>query len=201
MSLFRKHVEVPEPGPQPLAPAPVPQPQAASIAGSAVDFHAVYTFAQVSAEERDRVARAEELLGSLPGKATHTKEVVDATLKAFGVDREKIVAAARKELTALEGFIRSSAEQSQKVLDQGVKRIAELEAEIERCRQINAQATREQEDRARIVNTEMNRVQQVLSFFGHEPDALEEVDPGDPDEPTQVGGNKKAAAKRATPPL
>jgi hypothetical protein len=191
MSLFRKHVDVPEPGPQPLAPAPVPQPQAASISGSAVDFNAVYTAAHVTAEERDRVARGAELLASLPGKASHTKQVVDATLKAFGVDGEKIVAAAGKEMQALETFIRTSADQTQRVTDQGAKRIAELEAEIERCRQLNAQATREQEDRARTVNAEMQRVQQVLGFFGHETQGIEEVDPGDPDEPTQVGGTKK----------
>jgi hypothetical protein len=192
MSLFRKHVDAAEPGPLPAPPSqPSPSPQPPAISGSTVDFNAVYTFAQVTAEERDRVTRAEELLTSLPGKASHTRQVVEATLKAFGVDREKIVAAATKELAAVEGYIRSSAEQSQRILDQGQKRITELEAEIERCRQVNAQATREQEERARTANTEMQRLQQVLGFFG-QGDAVEEVDPGDPEEPTQVGGSKKA---------
>lgn len=177
MSLFRKQAsstvaptpDVPEP-PAAAPTAPVvattaPQPL---FTGPVVDLHAIYTAAKVSAEERDRVVRAEQLLGILPSTAAQTREVVDATLRAFGVDARKIIDAASKEYSALEAFIRMSQEQTQKVADDGRQRIAELEAEIARCRQVGAQAAREGEERARSINTEMTKVQRVLEFFGHE---------------------------------
>jgi hypothetical protein len=188
---------------QPQAPAkapppaqPLPQPPAPQPAG-AVDFHAVYTFHKVAPEERDRVHRAQELLAHLPGKASHTKEVVEATLRAFGVDAGKIVDAANKQLLALEGFIRSSQDQAQRVLDESAQRIAELEAEIERCRQIQARATHEQEERARTVNGEMVKVQRVLEFFGQDVDVSDIVESGEPEDPTEVGA---ARAKRRPAP-
>ena len=50
-------------------------------------------------------------------------------------------------------------------LDGGAQRIAELEAEIERFRNLAAQATHEAQERARTANNEMVKVQRVLEFF------------------------------------
>jgi len=194
MSLFRKQtptspVPVPaEPDLSPAPPAPTPAPSP-PIVGSAVDFGSVYQLGHVSADERDRVHRAEKLLEALPDKASHKKEVVDVTLKAFGVDALKILEAANKQQRALEAFIRASQEQAQRVLDQGEQRIADLEAEIARVRQVKAQASSEQEERARLVNAELDKVQQVLDFFGQQ--VIEEIDAPDPDEPTEVGPSKR----------
>ncbi len=134
--------------------------------GASVDLAAVYRTSKLKAEELDRVARAEGLLHLLPSKASHTREIVDATFHAFGVDRSTIVDAATKQLDALERFIRFSQDQTQAVLDVGAKRIAELESEIERSRRASTQATNEGEERARTVNNEMVKVQRVLEFFG-----------------------------------
>ena len=51
----------------------------------------------VSSEERERVAKAQELLRSLPKDtpAELKREIVAASLKAFGVSIEDIVSAAR----------------------------------------------------------------------------------------------------------
>jgi hypothetical protein len=151
---------------------------------------AVYRSAKLTSDELDRVARAEGLLHLLPNKASHTREVVDATFRAFGVDGTAIVEAATRQLDALERFIRFSQDQTQSVLDVGAQRIAELEAEIDRCRQAAAQATNEGEERARTVNNEMVKVQRVLEFFGHE------VEVGDPDvaldETTTLGKQSNA---------
>jgi hypothetical protein len=203
VSLFRKQTPssagaVVDPGPPP-APAPAPEPLPAPppapvIAGAAIDFQQVYDFGQVTAEERDRVGRAEALLAALPTKAPHKKAIVDATLKAFGVvDADKIVEAAAKQQGALQAFVRASQEQAQRVVDQVAQRIAELEAEIERCQQLRQQATTEQEDRARQVNAQMLKVQKVLEFFGHEADGIRIEDAPDPDEPTQVGAKRRRA--------
>src|SRR4051812_5184545 len=64
-------------------------------AGGQVDFEAVFNAAGVDAEERGRVARTVELLRSLPAgtDATVKKQIVEASLKAFGVPIEKIIEA------------------------------------------------------------------------------------------------------------
>ena len=173
MSLFRKQQSTTtaptDRGSQPaLAVAPEPKSETL-FDGPTVDMAAVYRMGKVLPDELDRVARAEGLLHGLPRKA-HTREIVDATFRAFGVDRTQIVGAASKQLETLERFIRFSQEQTQRVLDTGAQRIAELEAEIERCRQAGAQATHEGEERARTVNKEMDKVQRVLDFFGDDAD-------------------------------
>jgi hypothetical protein len=174
MSLFRKQVSTTAPvaAPEERAPSPdhTPVPGAARTLfnGPVVDFGAIYQASKLAADELDRVARAEELLHALPTTAPQTREVVEATLRAFGVDRTKIQNAAGRQLEALEMFVRYSHEQSQRVTDASAKRITELEAEIERCRQVSAQANREGEERARSVNDVLVKLQRVLEFFGDE---------------------------------
>lgn len=159
------------------APAAAPTPAAAAAPapaalsaklfdGPRVDIDAIYKSAKLSAEELDRVSRAEQLLHLLPSNASGTREVVDATFRAFGVDRAKILDASSKQLHALESFIRYSHEQTQLTIDANAKQIAELEAQIARCRQVSAKATNEGEERARGVNEVLVKVQRVLDFFG-----------------------------------
>lgn len=185
MSLFRKQPtaapsNVPvEREPSMSAPQLAPPPL---FDGPNVDIAAVYREGKLSTEELDRVVRAGELLHLLPSKASHTRAVVDATLRAFSVDRTKIVEAASKQLDTLERFIRFSHTQTQRVLDINAQRIAELEAEIERCRQASAVATQEGEERARTVNNELLRVQRVLEFFGDEIEELQQAAVVDLDE-------------------
>jgi hypothetical protein len=143
MSLFRKQTPVAVPV-QPSTPAqsadqtsaPVqaaPQPHASQVFnGAEVDLPALYKLGKLTADELDRVVRAEGLLHLLPSKLSGTREIVDATFRAFSVDRRMIVQAAEKQLDALESSIRTSQEQTQGILDIGAQRIAELEAEIER---------------------------------------------------------------------
>jgi hypothetical protein len=113
------------------------------------------------------------------------REVVEATLRAFGVDRTKIHSAAERQLEALEAFVRFSHEQSQQVIDANAQRIADLQAEIERCRQASTQSTAESEERARTVNEVLLKVQRVLDFFGDERRAVAN---GELDEVTMVSG-------------
>ncbi|HEU0029115.1 MAG TPA: hypothetical protein VFQ53_00690 [Kofleriaceae bacterium] len=200
MSLFRKTATIPTPEPTQsetppttlaVAPPPPPSDSAALFDGPNVDVPGIYRSSKLSGDELDRVKRAEELLQHLPKKTAQTREVVETTFRVFGVDQAKILDAARKQLDALESFVRFSHDQTHRVLDANAKRIAQLEAEIERCRQASAQATREGEDRARTVNTELLKVQSVLEFFGEEGigDAL-----GGPTVVTRPGADDKNAA-------
>lgn len=204
MSFFRKQPQAPAEPPAPTAaeggfvpePTPPSQPKDRLFDGPTVDVSAVYQSARLSADELDRVTRAEGLLHLLPPKSAHTREIVDATLVAFGVDRARIIEAAGKQLDALERFVRYSQEQTQGVLDVTARRVAELEAEIEHCRQTAALATREGEERARTVNNEMVKVQRVLEFFDGESDG----DGTDAQLDETTGLNKPSTQSGTLPP-
>jgi len=195
MSLFRKQ--------PPTAEAASVQHEPAAdgtrlFDASNVDLAAIYRGAKLGDDELDRVTRAETLLRQLPQKAAHTREIVEATFRAFGVDQTSILDAARKQLGALEAFIRFSHEQTQHILDTNAKRVAELQAEIERCHQASAKATQEGEDRARTVNGELLKVQNVLEFFNANAD-LTGLDgptvvtkPGADDDGKRAPGGKRA---------
>ena len=60
-----------------------------------VDFDAVFDTGGVDADERERIAKAKALLDSLPEgtDVAVKKQIVEASLKAFGVPIEKIIEA------------------------------------------------------------------------------------------------------------
>jgi len=76
--------------------------------GGQIDFAAVFAAAGVDEEEQQRVARTTELLRSLPADtdAAVKKQIVEASLKAFGVPIEKIIEATAEEIQALDGYTR-----------------------------------------------------------------------------------------------
>ena len=201
MSLFRKQTATASPttpAKQEHEASPAPASQVL-FNGADVDLPAVYRSSRVSDEELDRVRRAEGLLDRLPKSTAQTVQIVDATLRAFGVDRQKIVDAATRQLAALESFIRLSHDHTQEAMTATARRIAELEAEIERCRQIGEQATHEGEDRARTVNVELVKVQRVLEFFelAGSPDL---TDVAHLDESTVVNPASETKRDRKVPP-
>jgi hypothetical protein len=154
-----------EPAPPPVElKGPLP---AVSAEGG---FTEVFEAAGVDAEERGRVVRAQELLRSLPAETPVQvkRQIVEASLKAFGVPTESIIEAAVAEIEALESFIRQGQGETQNVLAEGNQRIQELEQEIAAVREIMHKAVAEQETRARSANSEKLNIQQVLEFFGQE---------------------------------
>lgn len=206
MSFFRKQTPTPAPTfPSDRDSEPAPAARAASAQqvqplfnGPHVDIGAIYRDASLTPDDLDRVVRAEGLLHLLPSTASQTRDIVDATFNAFGVDRTRIVDAAGRQVDVLERFIRFSQEQTQQVLDATESRVGELEAEIQRCRDTAAQAKREGEERARIVNNEMVKVQRVLEFFGGEANATAELDLDDATAQPVVSSSSKV--KPPTPP-
>jgi hypothetical protein len=134
------------PGPEapPDEPLPaVPEPPAfvkepPSAPGGRVDFAAVYEAAGVEREEQARVTKAAELLAALPGgtDAAVKKQIVEASLNAFGVPIEKIIEGAVQEIQALEAYIRAGAADTQKVHEESEKRITQFTEEIRRIRTV-----------------------------------------------------------------
>jgi hypothetical protein len=136
--------------------------------GGQVDFEAVFDAAGVDAEERGRVARTVELLRSLPAgtDAAVKKQIVEASLKAFGVPIEKIIEAGVEEIQALDGYIRNGAADNEKLMQESDARIKQYEEEIRNIRAIMQQSVAELQTVIRVCNDKKLEVQQVLEFFG-----------------------------------
>ena len=169
-----------EPAPAVEAPAdvatnavPIPnvfssEPPAAP--GGRVDFNGVFDAAGIAREDRDRITKADELLGSLPAETPVAvrKQIVEASLKAFGVPIDKIIETGVEEIQALEGYIRSGAADTQKVLEESTRRIQHYEDEIKNIRTVMDQRVQEQQAVASACNARKLDVQRVLEFFGQE---------------------------------
>ena len=164
---------------QPQAPAPAPEPMPvqfsgvlpqAPLPGAAIDFLAVYKAASISEEEQQRVEKARALLSSLPNETPREikKQIVEASLKAFGVPVDKIIEAGAQQIQALEAYIRQGEVGTQSLLSESAARIEQLTAEIAQIKSIMESQLVAQQALARASNEEKLRVQVVLEFFGQE---------------------------------
>jgi len=158
------------------AAAPVAAPPIAlkgplptAVAGQ-IDFDKVYELAGVDAAERDRVNKARDLLRSLPAETPLPvkKQIVEASLKAFGVPTEKIIEAAVESVEALESFILTGQSQTQNILEEGAARIGDLETQIAEVKKAMQSALDEQAMRTSGSNQKKLEMQEVLEFFGQE---------------------------------
>ena len=138
--------------------------------GGQVDFDAVFEAAGIDAEETGRVSRAQELLASLPTEtpAPVKKQIVEASLKAFGVSIDKIIEGGVAEIQALEGYIRTGAADTQTLLAESAARITKFEDEIQRIRTVMDQRVQEQQAVTKACNEKKLGIQQILEFFGQE---------------------------------
>ena len=138
--------------------------------GGQVNFEAVFVAAGVSAEEQQRVAKTMELLRSLPAgtDAAVKKQIVEASLKAFGVPIEKIIEASVEEIQAVDGYIRNGAADNEKLIQESDARIKQYEEEIKNIRAVMQQSVDEQQTLIRVCNDKKLEVQQVLEFFGQD---------------------------------
>jgi len=138
--------------------------------GGKVDFEQVFEAAGIDADERERVSRTLELLTSLPPGTEDAvkKQIVMASLRAFGVPIEKIIEAGAQELQALEAYIRAGAADTEKVTAEADQRIKQYEEEIVKLKTVSQQRVTEQQDVIRSCNEKKLEVQKVLEFFGQE---------------------------------
>src|SRR5213593_2305493 len=74
--------------------------------GGKVDYDQVFEAAGIDADERERVKRTQDLLTSLPPGTDETvkKQIVMASLRAFGVPIEQIIESTAQEIQALEAY-------------------------------------------------------------------------------------------------
>lgn len=138
--------------------------------GGKVDFDQVFEAAGIDADERQRVSRTLELLTSLPPdtEAAVKKQIVMASLRAFGVPIEKIIEAGAQELQALDGYIRAGAGDTDKVTAEADQRIKQYEEEIVKLKTVMQDRVAEQQSVVTSCNEKKLEVQKVLEFFGQE---------------------------------
>ena len=138
--------------------------------GGAVDFEKVFDAAGIAAEARERVTRTMDLLNSLPADsdANVKKQIVFASLKAFGVPIDNIIEAGAQQLQALEAYIRAGAADTSTVADEADQRIKQYEQEIVKLRQVMQERVQEQQEVVKNCNARKLEVQKVLEFFGQD---------------------------------
>jgi hypothetical protein len=162
-------------GPEEAAAPAAPEPPAfvsepPPSPGGRVDFPKVFEAAGLGAEEQGRVGKAADLLAALPAgtEPAIKRQIVEASLKAFGVPVEKIIEGAVQEIQALEAYIRAGALDTQGVHEESGKRIRQFEEEIARIRSVMESRTQEQLAVAAACNERKLGIQKVLEFFGQE---------------------------------
>ncbi len=138
--------------------------------GGNVDFDQVYEAAGIAAEERGRVTKTLELLTSLPADTDDKvkKQIVMASLRAFGVPVENIIEAGAQELQALEAYIRAGAKDTEQLTSEAEQRIKQYEEEIVKLRNVMQDRVNEQQAVMKACNDKKLDVQKVLEFFGQE---------------------------------
>jgi hypothetical protein len=147
--------------------AGIPPPAAP---GGQVDYGKVFEAAGIDAEEQERVKRTLELLESLPPGTDEAvkKQIVMASLRAFGVPIDQIIEGAAQEIQALEAYIRTGASDADKVTAEAEQRIKQYEEEIVKLRTVMQQRVAEQQAVVRNCNDKKLEVQKVLEFFGQD---------------------------------
>jgi hypothetical protein len=158
----------PGPGPSGTPVTFVEEPPPAP--GGQVDFPAVFQAAGIDDEEQSRVSRASDLLRALPAGTDDSvkKQIVEASLKSFGVPIEKIIEAGAGEIQCLEGYIRKGGADTEKLLEESRNRISQFEGEISRIKKVMDDRVAEQLAVQRACNGRKLEIQSVLEFFGQE---------------------------------
>jgi hypothetical protein len=135
-----------------------------------VDFPAVLRAAGIDEGQQGRVDKAMSLLKTLPAETPREvkKQIVEASLKAFGYPVEQIIEAGAQEIQALEVYIQAGQRDTQALLADSQKRMVELEAEIARVKKVMEEQVSSQVALTQACNQQKLKVQEVLEFFGQE---------------------------------
>jgi hypothetical protein len=164
----------------PVAAKPAPPPVRLKggevphiVAGTTPDakvFAQVYRSAEISDAEQERVEKALNLVQTLPVETPREvkKQIVEASMKAFGIPVDAIIEAGVQEIQALDAYIKHGEQHTQEVLSGAVARVQKLEAEIAEIRGLMELQVSTQQGLTRASNAEKLRVQAMLEFFGQE---------------------------------
>ncbi len=163
----------------PAAQAPAPPPPAGAVKlegdlpkpqGAHLELERIFAAAKISPEEQGRVTKAQDLLRTLPAETPLPvkKQIVEASLKAFGYPIDDLIEAGVQEIQALEAYIQHGAQETQRTLGDATQRIDALTKEIADLKTLMQSAIDEQNAATAACNQAKLRIQEVLEFFGQE---------------------------------
>ena len=143
---------------------------AAGTAPDARVFSQVYRAAQITDDAQQRVEKALGLLQSLPTETPKDvrKQIVEASLKAFGIPLDQIIETAAEEIQALEAYIQHGERNTAAILTDATQQVARLEGQIAEVKKLMDLQVRTQRGVVKASNDQKLRIQAVLEFFGQE---------------------------------
>jgi hypothetical protein len=152
------------------SPVTLSSPPPPPARGGALDYDAVYRAAGMTDAELEHVRKAGELLRNLPADTPVDvkRQIVEASLKAFGYPMERIIEAGAQEIQALHAYITQGQQQLQQLLVDSNARLAALEQEMQSIRTVMQEATEQQAQVAYGCNQKKVEIQNVLEFFGQD---------------------------------
>jgi hypothetical protein len=143
----------------------------AASAGDKLDFNAIFKDGGVDPAELDQVKKAEDLLKGLPEATPHEikKQIVEASLKAFGIEVVKIIQAASNQLRALDIYVKANTDLTLKAIGEAEAQIKQLNDKIASLRAEVDRRNSTLATRSSAAVTRKAEVQRVLDFFGGAP--------------------------------
>lgn len=139
--------------------------------GAKIDFDAIFKQGGLDPAGLEKVNKAETLLKGLPDATPVDvkKQIVEASLKAFGIDIVTIIQATNTQLQALDLYVKVNSEQTAKAISaaeeqikQHNEKIAALRADIDKRNASLASASA-------AAMARKADVEKILSFFGNKP--------------------------------
>ncbi|MBL8952287.1 MAG: hypothetical protein JNK82_16025 [Myxococcaceae bacterium] len=160
----------PVPGAAAAAEAPLPNlktDKMASAAGTPTDFDAIFKDAGMDVAELDRVKKAEELLKGLPESTPQDvkRQIVEASLKAFGFELDKIVTAAHNQKKALDTYVRVNEQATAKSISEAENQIKVLHDKIAAMKADIEKRTKHLSGLSEAAAQRKSQVQKVIEFF------------------------------------
>ena len=161
-------------GAKPQQPAPPEPPppnlntqKMASGVGAPTDFDAIFKDAGMDTAELDRVKKAEELLKGLPESTPQDvkRQIVEASLKAFGFELEKIVSAANNQKRALDTYVRVNEQVTAKAITEAEAQIKGLHEKIASLKVDIEKRTKHLASLSEAATNRKAQVQKVIEFF------------------------------------
>ncbi len=139
----------------------------APAAGAPIDFDAIFREAGMDAAELDRVKKAEELLKGLPEATPQPvkKQIVEASLRAFGFEIEKIIQAAQNQKRALDTYVKVNETATAKAVTDAEAEIRALNEKIARAKGDIEKRTASLVALSGAAKARKDQVHRVLEFF------------------------------------
>jgi hypothetical protein len=142
-------------------------PARSPVTPATVDFEGVFRSAGMDAAELDRVRKAEELLKALPEQSPIEvkRQIVEASLKAFGIDLGKIAGSASSQLKALETYVKVNEQQTVKAIAEAERHIAQLDEKIIELRAEMMKRTEQLHGVIAAADLRKGQIARILEFF------------------------------------